>query len=84
MILRNVNYLINLDELIIVDVCRGLSIFFLDDLSCRIFVTSIFCLLDVLSVDVLSVPKIIFLAWMRALTKKSSKLFSRVRRNYRR
>ena len=38
-----------------VDVCRGLSIFFLDDLSCRIFVTSIFCPLDVLSVDVLTV-----------------------------
>ena len=29
-----------------VDVCQGLSIFFLDDLSCRIFVTSIFCPLE--------------------------------------
>ena len=35
-----------------VDVCRS---FFLDDLSCRFFVTSIICPLDVLSVDVLSV-----------------------------
>ena len=32
---------------------------FLDDLSCRFFVTSIFCLLDVLSVDVLSVSRLL-------------------------
>ena len=32
-----------------VDVCRGLSIIFLDYLSCRIFVISILCPFDVLS-----------------------------------
>ena len=41
--------------MIIVDVCRCLSIFFLDDLSCRFLVTSIICPFDVLSVDVLSI-----------------------------
>ena len=39
-----------------VGVCRS---YFLNDLSCRFYVTSIICPLDVLSVDVLSVsPKI--------------------------
>ena len=37
---------------------------FLDDLSCRIFVTSIFCPLDVLSVDVLSVSLFKYLLLM--------------------
>ena len=52
---ENINFLINWAELMPVDVCRYLSIIFLDYLSRRYFVISIFCPLDILSVVVLSV-----------------------------
>ena len=40
-----------------VDVCRGLSSSYLEYLLCRIFVISILCPFDVLSVNVLSVSR---------------------------
>ena len=53
---QEIKFIVHL--VLVLDACRDLSIIFLDYLSRRYFVVSIFCPFDVLSVVVLSVSRL--------------------------